>query len=285
MRLLQDLLIKSIGGAIGRSFAKTLLGLSLLFSAAPLVYGQESQDLDQYKWRVSAFWWFSQPTGFFKGTTEETAIDLHRDFGFGSYSTFTGTADWRFKRKHHLLFAISPVESSRSDTLQRTITFRGETYDIGTRVSVDIRSFSFAPGYQWDFIRRNWGYVALATQVNLLDTKASITGQVTVNEQTATQTASGSVFAPLPVLGPRARWYPMPNSSRLALDGTGQGMYFFGYGDFYSAKGTVGVGLTHNWKVTAGYQLGTRLSIHGGSNQIGLRLTQKGPVAGLEGSW
>ena len=285
MRLLQGLVIKSVRGAIGRGFARTFLGLSPFLSAAPLVYAQESQDLDQYKWRVAGFWWFSQPSGFFRGRAAETAIDLNRDFGFGSYSTFTGIADWRFKRKHHLLFKISPVESTRSASLQRTITFRGDTFEVGTRVAVDIRSFSFAPGYQWDFIRRNWGYVALATQINLLDTKASIAGQLTVNAHTATGTASGSVFAPLPVLGPRARWYPMPHSSRLDLSGSGQGMYFFGYGDFYSATGTAGLGLSHNFKVTAGYQLGTRLSIHGSNNQIGIRLTQKGPIVGLEGSW
>ena len=214
-----------------------------------------------------------------------TAASDSVHFGFGSYSTFIGTADSRFKRKHHLIFSASPVESTKSATLQRTITFRGDTYDVGTSVSVDLKSFAFAPGYQWDFIRRNWGYVALSTQIYLLSTKSSVTGQVTVNDQTATRTASGSVFAPLPVLGPRARWYPMPHSSRIALDGQIQGMYFFGYGDFYSAKGTVGVGITHHWKATAGYQLGTRLSIHGGSNQIGLRLTQKGPVLGVEGSW
>jgi hypothetical protein len=78
--------------------------------------------------------------------------------------------------------------------------------------------------------------------------------------------------------------YLMHNSCRIALDGLMQGMYFFGYGDFYSAKGTLGVGLTHNWRLTGGYQMGTRLNIHGGSNQIDVRLTQKGPVAGIEGS-
>ena len=277
--------LRGLGIVFRNVTGRTIVGICLLLTTAPRIHA-ESEDLDQYKWRVTAFWWFSQPGGFIKGTAEDaTAIDLHRDLGFGSYSTFSGAVDWRFKRKHHLLFAASPVESTKSVTLNRTIMFQGETYDIGTRVSADLRSFSFAPGYQWDFIRRNWGYVALATQINLLDTKASITGQVSVNDQTATRTASGSLFAPLPVLGPRARWYPVPHSSRIALDGLVQGMYFFGYGDFYSTKGTVGVGLAHNWKLTAGYQLGTRLSIHGGSNQIGLRLTQKGPVVGVEGSW
>jgi hypothetical protein len=151
-------------------------------------------------------------------------------------------------------------------------------------VSSDIKSLSVAPGYQWDFFRRDHGYVALATQLYLLDSKATLTGTAVVNGQSGTRIASGSFFAPLPVLGPRARWYPL-DSDRLALEAIAQGMYFFGYGDFYSVRGQGDIRLSGHWKATVGYQLGTRLSIHGGSDNIGIRLTQKGPVVGREGSW
>ena len=93
------------------------------------------------------------------------------------------------------------------------------------------------------------------------------------------------MIAPLPVIGPHTRWYLLHDSNRLALDAFIQGMYFFGYGDFWSSQGSVDVGLTHHLRVAAGYQLGTRLSIHGGSDQVGIRLTQQGPVAGIEGTW
>lgn len=118
----------------------------------------------------------------------------------------------------------------------------------------------------------------------LLDTKATITGTVLVNGQNATRSLSGSFFAPLPVIGLRARGYPL-HSDRLALEGYFNGMYFGGYGDFYSANGTLRYRLSHHWRVIAGYQLGSRLSIHGSSDHIGTRLTQKGPVVGIEGSW
>ena len=36
----------------------------------------------------------------------------------------------------------------------------------------------------------------------------------------------GSFFAPLPIVGPRIRWYPL-RSGRLALEGAFQGMSFF----------------------------------------------------------
>jgi hypothetical protein len=273
------LILGAVGGMAGR-----LLLLICLFVPAPLRGHAQSEDLDQYKLRLTGFWWFSQPSGYFDGKNQSGEFDLGRDFHFGSYSTFTGNVDWRFKRKHHLICGFSPVSYSKSAILLRTISFQGETYDVGTRVSSDVNSLSVAPGYQWDFIRRDRGFVALATQIYLLKTDAKLTGTVFVNGHTATGTASGSFFAPLPVLGPRARWYPL-DSDRLALEGIVQGMYFFGYGDFYSARGQADIGLSRHWKATAGYQVGTRLSIHGGSNNIGIRLTQKGAVVGIEGSW
>jgi hypothetical protein len=62
-------------------------------------------------------------------------------------------------------------------------------------------------------------------------------------------------------------------------------MYLFGYGDFWSGRAVADVALARRWSVTAGYQLGTRLNVHGETDQIGLRLTQKGPVAGVQTSW
>lgn len=272
-------ILDGIEGIAGRS-----IFLICLYFAVQLPGFAQSEDLDQYKWRFTGYWWFSQPSGHFSGQNNSGEFDLSSDFHFGSYSTFTGTIDWRFKRKHHVLFGISPVSYSKTETIQRTIAFQGTTYNVGTSVSSDIHSLSLVPGYEWDFFRRNHGYVALATQFYLLNTDAKLSGVAVVNGQAATRSASGSFFAPLPTIGPRARWYPL-NSDRLALEGFVQGMYFFGYGDFYSARGQVDIGLSRHWKATAGYQMGTRLSIHGGSNNIGIRLTQKGPAVGIEGSW
>lgn len=159
------------------------------------------------------------------------------------------------------------------------------TYHASTQVTADLKSLSFAPGYQYDIIRRSHGYLAFLVSINLLDTEGTLTGTGTVNGLSASRSASGSVFAPLPVLGPKFRWYPLHNSNRLSLDGVLQGMYFFGYGDFLSAQGTAGVAANRHFTFRAGYQMGTRLSVHGSSSQVGIRLTQKGPVAGIEASW
>jgi|HubBroStandDraft_6_1064221.scaffolds.fasta_scaffold26630_4 hypothetical protein len=268
-------------------FGKVLIAAFSLFVALPALRAQEkSGDLDSYTWRVTALWWYSHPTGGFTASSDQVSFDLSRDFNFSSYSTFTGGFDWHFKRKHHFLFTASPVYSSRSDTLTRDITFRDVTYHLGAEVAVQFNSLAFAPGYQWDFIRRRQGYVALATAFNLLDSSGSITGTGSLNGISATRKSSGSVLAPIPVLGSTTRWYLIHDSPRLSLQGTFQGMYLFGYGSFYSANGKAQVKVLQHLNLTAGYQMGTRLKVKTDSGRtVGLNLTQKGPVAGIEASW
>jgi hypothetical protein len=261
-----------------------LTALLVCLVTRPLARAAVGEDLDIYKFRTTAVWWFSRPTGSFTGKADSGTFDLSRDFGFGDYSTFSGMTDWRFKRKHHLLFGVSPVWNSRTTTLKETIEFQGVTYEAGTETSADITSLAFAPGYQYDMIRRNAISLSIAIQVYLMKTSVDLTGKVIVNGQTEAKTASGSFFAPLPILGPRIRWYPF-HSGRLALDGSFQGMSFFGYGNFMTARGTGDISLSRHWRVNLGYQMGTRLKINTGANEIGIRLTQKGPIAGFEASW
>ncbi|PWT85805.1 MAG: hypothetical protein C5B58_02465 [Acidobacteria bacterium] len=244
----------------------------------------DGQDLDVYKWRMTGVWWFSSPTGSFTGKANSGTFDLSRDFGFSRYSTFTGSADWKFRRKHHLLFSVSPVTNSRRATLNRAVEFQGITYDVGASVTADIKALAFAPGYQYDIIRRNRISFSIAAQLYLMNTSADLTGTAILNGQSSTRAASGSILAPLPVLGPRVRWYPL-HSGRLAVEGAFQGMSFFGYGYFMAARGTANVALSRHWRLNFGYQMGTRLKINDSRNRIGVRLTQKGPIAGFEASW
>ncbi|HEY4011659.1 MAG TPA: hypothetical protein VGM11_16010, partial [Acidobacteriaceae bacterium] len=119
----------------------------------------QSKDFDDYKWRVDGSWWFSNPTGSVHAANDAGSFDLSRDFGFGSYSTFSGNADWRFKKKQHLLLRVTPVTSDRTRTLSNQIEFEGVTYDVGAQVSANIRNVAIAPGYEYDFIRRDHGYL------------------------------------------------------------------------------------------------------------------------------
>lgn len=242
-------------------------------------------DIYSQKWQVDASWWFSSPTGFFRSANNTGFIDLSSDLDFGNYSTFSGYADWRFKPKHHLALRVNPVVSQQTSTLTHQIEFQGVIYTVGTAVSADLRSLSFTPGYQYDFLKRKQGYLGARADGTLIDTKASLSGTVAINGTLSTRSASGEVFAVMPSLGSQGRWYPMQNSKRIALDGSFAGMYFFGYGNFLSARAFMTFAVHPNWNLTAGYQMGTRLTVHGNSDQFGVRLTQKGPITGFEATW
>lgn len=268
-----------------RHFSGILIALLPLFFLVPMVCAQETNDLDAYKLRVAGMWWFSHPTGSFRAASDDVSFDLNKDFGFGNYSTFTGSVDWHFKRKHHFTLSASPVNSSKSASITRDITFRGVTYATGARVSADLDTLSITPGYQYDIIRRNHGYLGIVADLNMLKTTGKLTGTGTINNLTETRTASGSVFAPMPIVGAKGRWYPLHDSNRLSLESSFSGMYFFGYGNFVYSQDTVQLKLYKDLNLKAGYQLGTRFSIQGKNDNVGLRLTQQGPVAGLEASW
>jgi hypothetical protein len=102
----------------------------------------------------------------------------------------------------------------------------------------------------------------------------------------AAVSASGSLQAPIPVAGPEFRLY-LTNSPRVFIDGQVNGMYFFGYGSFVSAAGSLGFSITKHVARRAGYHLASHLVIHNDSstNRIGLRLNQQGPFAGVQFSF
>ena len=65
------------------------------------------------------------------------------------------------------------------------------------------------------------------------------------------------------------------------------GMYLFGYGNFVSTADNIGVTVNKHLSLNAGYQLGSRLTVNNDSkaDRLGLRLTQKGPIVGVEASF
>lgn len=264
------------------------LSLVLLVSAIglPSLRAQTDTDFDEYKVRIDAFWFYSNPTGSFQDATTGNIINLHKDFGFGSYSTFTGKLDWKFTRKNHVYLAGAPFDQSRQAVLQRTIVFQGQTFDLGVLAKANLSSPLIAPGYQYDIIRRRRGHLGLAVQFDLFNSNASLFAAAQVNTNHQVISAKKSLLAPIPVAGPQFRFY-LTNSPRLFVEGNLYGMYFFGYGNFVSTADDIGVTLNKHLSLNAGYQLGSRLNVKVDSkkDRLGLSLTQKGPIVGAEVSF
>jgi hypothetical protein len=276
-------------GALPTGLFRCFCTLILLLVAAPPMHaaGPDERDFDSYKLRITGYWFYAQPSGKFEGKAHNGALDLSRDVNFQTYSTFSGKLDWKFARKHHFILAATPFDTTQQRVLNRTVNFQGRTFDVGLATSTDLQVNGYSVGYQYDFIRRRQGHLGLVLQMDLLDTKATISAaaQVVGGVQRAAVSASGSLLAPIPVAGPDFRVYLIPNSSRLFLTGNVLGMYLFGYGNFFSANGTLGLTLSKHLSLRAGYQLGTRLTVNDRNDRIGVRLSQKGAIVGADFSF
>jgi hypothetical protein len=266
------------------------LGLALilfvsLIAIAPL-YGQTDTDFDEYKVRITGFWFYSNPSGTIQDATTGNIINLHKDIAFSSYSTFSGKLDWKFTRKNHVYLVGAPFDQSRQTVLQRTIVFQGQTFNVGVLTKANLSAPLIAPGYQYDISRRKREHIGIAVQIDFFNSSASFFAAAQVNTNNQVISAKKSLLAPIPVAGPEFRFY-LTDSPRLFVEGNLYGMYLFGYGNFISTTDDVGVTLTKHLSLNAGYQLGTRLNVNvdAKKNRMGLDLTQKGPIVGMEVSF
>lgn len=279
----------------GRTYKRSLevvRGIGLLMflpiAGSRLLGAQgEDSDPDAHTFRFGGFWFYSQPSGSFHGTGTQGRLDIERDMQLNSYSTGSLRVEWKFTRKNHLFLGLLPVRNTRQVVLSRTVVFEGQTFDAGLTAKAELETYALTPGYQYDIIRRRRGHLGIVAQLDLFYIQGSISAaaQTLHGTSRSAQASSSTIRAPLPVAGPDFRYYFLPNSSRLFVAGNLLGMYFFGYGNFISSYGTVGFTLNQHLNFQGGYQLGSRFNINTKSNRIGLNLSQRGAVAGLEFSF
>lgn len=265
-----------------------LLLAMIAAACVPCLVAQNDAEFDSYKVRVSGFWFYSNPSGSITASDKSDVINLHKDLGFNGYGTFTGKLDWKFTHKNHLYLVGSDLNQTRSHVLTRSITYQGQTYQVGLLTKAHLEAPLIAPGYQYDITRRKRGHLGVAVQIDLFNASASLSAaaQVVNGQQVGPFSSSASLLAPIPVAGPEGRFY-LTNSPRLFVEGNLYGMYLFGYGNFLSTADDIGFQIAKHLSVNAGYQLGSRLIVNNkaSSNRIGIHLTQSGAIVGAEVSF
>ena len=238
---------------------RLIVGFGVLFAVAavPSLKAQSDDEFDSYKLKLEGFWVYAIPSGSLQSSvsTGMGPIDLQKDLGFNNYSTFAGKLDWKFTHKNHLYIGGEAFNSSRQTVLTRTITFQGQTFEAGLTTQSSLNAPMYTVGYQYDFIRRRRGHLGLGVQLNLFNVTASIQAPAQVTSDGvhhAAVSASSSLIAPIPFVGPEVRFY-LTNSPRVFVEGNVYGMYFFGYGNFVSAAGTLGFTVNRHLTLNAGY--------------------------------
>jgi hypothetical protein len=262
--------------------------LLLIVNIPALAFGQGAEgDAEQYSVRFSGFWLYSYPTVTLEAAGHNGIIDFNHDFAFNEYSTFLGKADWKFTRRNHLYFSSAPFNESNQAVLNRTITFRGQTFAVGATARGQLQSTVYAPGYQYDILRGSRGHLGIGAQIDIFNTTGTISSAAQITSTGVHQAATSSnasLLAPIPVVGPEFRVY-LTKSARMFVNGQVYGMYLGGYGHFLSTLDYLGVAVSKSLSINAGYAIGSQLRVNVNSDRAGLRLVQKGPIVGLDVSF
>ena len=158
----------------------------------------------------------------------------------------------------------------------------------GSTIRASLDSNLYAPGYQYDIIRRKRGHLGIGVQVDLFDSSAKISAaaQVVGGQPQPAVSARGSSVGPDSRAGPEFRLY-LTNSPKFLWKATCTGCISAAMATCVSSSDTLGLTVAKHLSINAGYQLGSRLVVNNSSssNRIGVRLTQHGAIAGLEFSF
>ena len=156
-------------------------------------------------------------------------INWEKNFGEGDVNRFRADGYWRFADRHKLRALVFSSSSSSSRTFDRDIVWGGETFPASATIDGELKFSIYELAYEYAFMRRENYELAASIGLHYADFKASLGAEVTGDGGAASTRIekSGSVGAPLPVLGLRGTWLL---SQTFSIDVSGQ-FFALTYGD------------------------------------------------------
>lgn len=191
-----------------RSMRIRLVAVLVCFSAVMLFTVRAEAQNNTNVGELSVLFWSSDPTigiqsGDISGATGiNEEIDFVEEFGIEKQSF----PEFRFSvgRSHKFRFGYVPIKYDAEATIQRTITFRGQTFTVGAPATTEIKWDLWRFGYQWDFVSREEGYFGLVAELKYNKLEASIDSPL------LSRTAATEQNAPVPTIGVAGRGYVHP---------------------------------------------------------------------------
>jgi hypothetical protein len=184
-----------------------LLALAFSLSAAALFAAPAHAQSNTNVGEVSVLFWTPDPeltlqSGSLTAATGITDIDFVQEFGIEN-KTFPEIR-LALGRKHKFRFSYVPVRYDADTIIQRTITFRGQTFVVGVPASTEITWDLWRFGYEWDFVSMERGFVGIIGELKYNKLDAAI------ESPALTQIAATEQKAPVPTVGVVGRGYPHP---------------------------------------------------------------------------
>ena len=260
--------------------ARWALALAFFQLAGSLAAGfaASGTNPEDFKIELTGAAWLVDSSGTIQSSG--TPVDLVTDLGAEQQQpTFFGRLVIKPGRKHRIVIEGTPFRINGLNTVNRTIVYRGQTFNIDDtlRSSADLNYF-FA-GYQYDLVSGPMGHLGLSVGGAYLGATGSITSV------TAATTASKTETIGLPLAGAEGRLFPLPGHKILTVEGSVRGMAVGSYGSYLEATGSGGVSLGPV-SVLAGYRT-VHADIHSSSssNPEGVDVHFTGPIFSAEWRW
>ncbi len=267
--------IKSLKSSAARRAALILL---LQFAGLNAGYAASDGDPENFKIELTGSAWLVDSSGTIQANG--TPIELVSDLGVEQQRpTFFGRLVLKPARKHRIVLEGTPLRISGYNTVDRTIVYRGQIFNVDEtlRSSADLNYF-FA-GYQYDFLSGSMGHVGLSVGGAYIGTSGTI-----ISVQSGT-TASNTETIGLPLAGIEARVFPIPGRKVLAIEGGIRGMDVGAYGNYIEAAGSGGVNIGPV-ALLAGYRmLNANIHAASASNPAGVNARLKGPIFSVQWRW
>ncbi len=251
--------------------------LILFLWAAGSVRAADPDNPENFKIEITGSAWLLDTNGNVQSSG--TVIDFVSDLGFEQgQPTFYGKLVFKPGRKHRIVIEGSPFHFTGDNTIHRSITYQGQTFNVDeTLKTTSSLDYLFA-GYQYDVLSGPAGHLGFSVGGAYLDATATL-----VSVQAAT-TASRTQSLGLPLAGTEFRIFPLPSHKWIDIDGGIRGMDFGGYGHYVEGGANGGVWLGPV-ALQAGYRVVNATLQRTGSDAGGIAVRMKGPIFSLVFHW
>lgn len=254
--------------------AAAALSSQVGFARDHLGTGPESPE--DFRVEITGSAWLVDSSGTIQSSG--TPVNLVSDLGVQQQQpTFYGKFVFKPTARQRIVVEGTPFRLSGLNTVNRAITYHGETFNISDTVRSTADMNYFFGGYQFDVLTGPAGHLGFSAG------GAYVGATGTVFSTTANTTASRNISIGLPLAGAEFRMFPIPGRRWIDVDGEVRGMGFGSYGHYVEATANGGVWFGHIG-LQAGYRaVNADLHESGGATGVDVRL--KGPIFSVLFRW
>ncbi len=139
---------------------------------------------ENYHMELGAMFWKPSPGVVLTSGAGGTPIDFVSQFSIENKRFREFRVVLKVAPKQKLRYSTVPIKYSGSATLNRSITFQGQTFNAGVPATAELKWTLMRFGYEWDSIATSRGFAGLFVDVKYNKMNAQLSADPTVGTQT-----------------------------------------------------------------------------------------------------